>query len=151
MNNKFKQLEIITGYNLSGCYYKDDLLMVEPLKLIINKELDYSVYSFICDNMEVIKTTDFYKLLLNNSFNEITNFVCDEVLYQVEEIGSYLNDDMINKLDELTTLIPLEEELSDQFYAEGLGVSCEMIYVDIQKVKTRKKKRAKEWVKNKKL
>lgn len=143
MINKFKYLETITGYNLSGCYYKDDMLMVYPLKLIIVEDLDYSLYSFIEDETEVIKTTDFYKLLLNNSGKDITNFVCDEVLFQVEEIGSYLNDDMINKLDELTTLLPLEEELSDQFYAEGLNVNCEMIYDDIQKIKTRKNRKNK--------
>ena len=143
MTNKFKNLETITGYNLSGCYYKDDLLMIYPLKLIIIEEFDYSLYSFMVDEIEVIRTIDFYRLLLNNSANDITNFVCDEVLYQVEEIGSYLNEEMLKNLDDITTLLPLEENLSDQFYAEGLNVSCESIYNDVQKVKKRKNRKNK--------
>jgi hypothetical protein len=95
------------------------------------------------DEIEVIKTIDFYRLLLNNSANDITNFVCDEVLYQVEEIGSYLSEEMLKNLDDITTLLPLEENLSDQFYAEGLNVSCESIYNDVQKVKKRKNRKNK--------
>lgn len=143
MINKFKYLEEITGYNLSGCYLEDDLLIVQSLKLIIIEDLDYERYSFGYGNnkTEVIRTTDFYRLLLNSASKDITDFVCDEVLYQIEETGIYLNDDILNRLYEVTSLIPLEEDLSDQFYAEGLDFNCSVVYDSVKKIKDRKKKR----------
>lgn len=139
MNQINKNIEMIIGYDLSECRYDEECYIVDKLKSVIT-DVDVSIYSFIKEDIEVIYSKDLYKILLEEKSEHISEFVYGEVLPQIEQIGSYFSDDVIDKIINTCCMLP-EEELSDDYINDG-SLSDAM---DLYNKATRVKKRTKKW------